>query len=88
MHKTVPIKELKDTTGFASLVEDAGEVLVTRNGTDVFAAMSMEQLEAYRLDAARAQLYDLVDEAEADFAAGNIADARTSQAQARKRYGL
>lgn len=88
MSVAVPIKELKDTTGFTKKVQDCQEVRVTRNGTDVFAALTMEQLEAYKLEAARARLYDLVDEAEQDFRLGRTSDARSSQASARARYGL
>lgn len=85
----VPIKELKNTSAFAELVESSPEpVIVTRNGRESFAVMTVAELDALRLEAARAELYRLVGEAEADVAAGRVVDARASQAAARDRYGL
>lgn len=85
----VPIKELKNTAAFAELVESSPEpVIVTRNGRSALAVMTVEELDALRLEAARAELYRLVGEAERDIAAGNLATARESQAEARERYGL
>ena len=85
----VPIKEMKNTASFARLVEESPDpVIVTKNGYETFAVMTMEALDALRLEASRAKLYLMVDEAEADFSAGRTVDARESQAQARGRYGL
>jgi prevent-host-death family protein len=85
----VPIKELKNTATFAELVESSPEpVIVTRNGRSAFAVMTVEELDALRLEAARAELYRLVGEAEDDISAGRVISARESQAQARARYGL
>ena len=89
MATCVPIKELKNTTTFAKLVEESPEeVIVTKNGYEAFAVMSLERLEALKTEAARAELYRLMDEAEADVAAGRVVDARKSQAAVRERYGL
>ena len=89
MSVCVPIKELKNTASFAALVEaSADPVIVTRNGREAFAVMTVEELDALRLAASRAELYRLVDEAERDVAAGRVADAQKSQADARARYGL
>ena len=89
MQTCVPIKDLKDTAAFAATVEASdGPVIVTRNGRAAFACMTMEELDALRLEASRAELYRLVAEAEEDIAAGRVEDARASQARARARYGL
>ena len=48
----VPIKELKDTATFSRLVESSADpVIVTRNGYDAFAVMTVEQLEALKFEA-------------------------------------
>lgn len=88
MTASAAIKELKDATSFLAKVQENDEVIVTRNGLAAFAALSMAQLEALKMEAARAELYRLMDEAEADRAAGRVCDARQSQRLARKRYGL
>lgn len=88
MTTSAAIKELKDATSFVAKVEENDEVIVTRNGLAAFAALSMAQLEALKMEAARAELYRLVDEAEADRANGRIVDATDSQRLARERYGL
>ena len=89
MATCVPIKELKNTSSFAKLVEEADEpVIVTRNGYDTFAVMTMAQLEALELEARRARLYQEIDRAEADIAAGRVSDGWDSTKVARERYGL
>lgn len=85
----VPIKDLKDTAAFAKTVESSDEpIMVTRNGREAFCVVKPELLDSLRLEAARAKLYDLVDEGEADIAAGRLDDALGSNAAARKRFGL
>lgn len=89
MATCVPIKELKDTAGFADLVAKSdGEVVVTKNGTEAFAAISIPNLEALKLEAARAELYRMISQAEDDIGAGRLVDATTSQENIRERYGL
>ena len=85
----VPIKDLKNTATFSKLVESSPDpVIVTRNGRESFAVMTVEELDALRLEAARAQLYRDIDEAEDDFAHGRMTEASESQRRARERYGL
>lgn len=85
----VPIKDLKNTAAFAETVESSADpVIVTRNGREAFAVMTVEKLDALRLEAARAELYRTVAEAEADIVAGRVTEARASQRAARERYGL
>lgn len=85
----VPIKDLKNTATFAETVESSADpVIVTRNGRDAFAVMTVEKLDALRLEASRADLYRKVAAAEADVAAGRVTEARASQRAARERYGL
>lgn len=85
----VPIKDLKNTAEFTETVRRAGgPVTVTKNGRSAFVSMTPEHYEALRLEAARAQLYRVIDRAEADIDAGRVTDARESQASLRERYGL
>ena len=85
----VPIKDLKNTATFSKLVESSPDpVIVTRNGRESFAVMTVEELDALRLEAARAQLYRDIDEAEDDFAHGRMTEANVSQRRTRERYGL
>ena len=85
----VPIKDLKNTATFSKLVESSPDpVIVTRNGRESFAVMTVEELDALRLEAARAQLYRDIDEAEDHFAHGRMTEANESQRRMRERYGL
>ena len=89
MSTCVPINELKNTASFAKLVEEAdGPVIVTKNGYDSFAAMSIERLEALELEAKRGRLYREVELAMADVEEGFLADGWESLRAARERYGL
>lgn len=89
MSVCVPIRELKNTASFAELVNEADDtVIVTKNGQAAFAVLTMEQLDALKMEAARAHLYELVDEAERDFANDDVMSARDSQSRARSKYGL
>ena len=46
----VPIKDLKNTATFSKLVESSPDpVIVTRNGRESFAVMTVEELDALRL---------------------------------------
>ena len=82
----VPIKDLKNTATFSKLVESSPDpVIVTRKGRESFAVMTVEELDALRLEAARAQLYRDIDEAEDDFAHGRMSPGCTSnRSQMRK----
>lgn len=89
MPRCIPIKEIKNTTEFARIVEESPEpVIVTRNGREAFAAMSIELLDAMRMERARAELYRLLDEAEEASRAGRVVDAPESIQRTRDRYGL
>lgn len=85
----VPVKDLKNTSEFTDTVQSAdGPVIVTKNGHEAFISMSMEVYEALRLEAARSELYEKIDRAEADMAADRYVDARELSAKLRDRYGL
>ena len=61
---------------FPSLVGNLPDpAIVTRNGRESFAVMTVEELDVLRLEAARARLYRDMDEAEGDFARGRMTEA-------------
>lgn len=61
---------MKDTAKFGKLVEESnGPVIVTRNGSDAYAVMTSDAYDAIRQDLARMKLCEIVDRAEAEFAA-------------------
>lgn len=85
----VPTKELKNTQGFTSTVQAAdGPVIVTKNGKEAFVSMSLECYDALLREGARARLYESIDRAESDIAAGRTVDAHEKSSELRARYGL
>lgn len=89
MTRCLPITALKNTSSFSETVKNSdGPIIITRNGHEDFVVMRLDDLEALKQEAARAQLHQLVSEAEASVAEGRVRDARASQEEARVRYGL
>ena len=89
MTMCVPIKELKDTAKFSELVSNSTEeIIVTKNGAEAFVAMSMQQLEALKLEAARAELYRLIDYAEDDIKNGRVSDYESFRQETLDKYGI
>ena len=85
----VPIKDLKDTSKFTNTVLSVMEpVVVTKNGKESFIAMSPAQYEGLRLEAARSRLDQILDEREAQIAAGNVHEAEQTADYLKTRYGL
>ncbi len=89
MPTCVPIKELKNTAEFSRIVEESpSPVIVTKNGYGSFVAMTTQAYEALKLEAARAKLYQIVDQSERDIAENRTMEARSAIAETRARYGL
>lgn len=89
MATCVPVKDLKDTAAFTNIVlESSGPVIVTKNGRESFVAMSPAQYDALRMEGARARLYQMIDGAEADIAAGRVHDVGETASYLSARYGL
>ncbi len=85
----VPMKELKNTAAFTDTVCNSPEpVIVTKNGHEAFISMSPAVYESLRREAARSELYRMVDRSERDIESGRLTDALTSNELARARYGL
>ena len=84
----VPMRDMKDTGAFMSLVERAGgPVTVTRNGRDALVVMTSERYEAMGQELARARLLGRVAQAEAELAARDYEDGPSFTAKMRARYG-
>ena len=89
MSTCVPIKELKNTSEFTNLVQNADDAItVTKNGYDTLVVMTPEKYEALKLEAARAKLYQIIDQSEQEIATGNTVDANDSLKKTRLNYGL
>ena len=88
MTACVPVRDMKDTAAFASLVEREGDVAVTRNGYGVMHCMSEEEYRLQREEVARARLLSRMMLAESDLAAGESRDFDSFAAGVRRRHGL
>ncbi|WP_291290449.1 type II toxin-antitoxin system prevent-host-death family antitoxin [Enorma sp.] len=83
------VREMKDTAKFGKLVEESNEpVIVTRNGRDAYVVMTSDAYDAVRQDLARMKLYEIVDRAEAELAAGEYVEGTAFLQELRTRYGL
>lgn len=89
MPTCVPVREMKDTAKFGKLVEESNEpVIVTRNGRDAYVVMTSDAYDAIRQDLARMKLYEIVDRAEAELAAGEYVEGTAFLQELRTRHGL
>ena len=88
MTTCVPVRDMKDTAAFASLVEREGDVAVTRNGYGVMHCMSEEEYRLQREEVARAGLLSRMMLAESELAAGEAQDFDSFAAGVRRRHGL
>lgn len=85
----VPIRDMKDTAAFAEPGHGAqAPAIVTKNGKETLVSMSSEIHEGLRPEAARAQLYAIVDKGISDIESGCSRDAKTLTADVRKQYDL
>ena len=89
MTVAVPVKETKDTAGFAKKVAEAGgPVLVTKNGHEEYVALSIEEYDSLRHKAAMADLYAALLVSERQGAEGAVTGAEDLRAELGERYGL
>ena len=73
MPKTIPIRDLKNTTAVADMVRESGEpIYITRNGYDNMVIMSSEEYDRmkYLMD-----VYEKLALGEADIREGHVHDA-------------
>ncbi len=87
--KVVPITEMKDTAAFSRMIETEDDpVIVTKNGRESMVVLTPAAFEALRLESARTVLYERIDRAEQDFAAGRVVDGFEAMGRIREKYGL
>ena len=85
----VPITEMKDTAAFSRMIETEDDpVIVTKNGRESMVVLTPAAFEALRLESARTVLYERIDRAEQDFAAGRVVDGFEAMGRIREKYGL
>ena len=84
----VPVRDMKDTAAFASLVERERDVTVTRNGYSAMHCLSNEEYEAQREEVAKAKLLSRMLLAETEIASGDYTDLSAFSASIRQRYDL
>lgn len=71
----VPVRELKDTAKFLSVVEGSKDpVTVTRNGRDALVVMTPEAYDGLRSELAHERLMRRLDRADAEFDSGAYLD--------------
>lgn len=88
MATSVPIRDVRDTAAFSSLVDESGDVLVTRNGYPAFHALSDEEYRRLSQGSARARLLERLLIAERESAAGDGVDFNSFADEIDKAYGL
>lgn len=88
MPTTVPVRDLKDTAAFASLVENEREVTVTKNGYDVMYCTSTEQHRIDQEKLAKADILSRILLAEEEISSGRFEDYDSFVERIRKSYGL
>lgn len=85
----VPVKDMRDTSRFAELVESsASPVTVTKNGYSKFVVMRSEDYDRMEAELARARLMGHIALAERERNDGLAKDAFESLASIEEKYGL
>lgn len=88
MTKCVPIRDLKNTSDFAALVEKERDVTVTKNGYDTMHCLSNEEYRLIREEVAKSQLLSRMLLAERELETGAFSDYDEFAASLRETYGL
>ena len=84
----VPVRDMKDTATFTSLVENQREVTVTKNGYDAIHCLSKEQYQLVQDKVAKAELLSRIMLAEKEFENGDYEDYDSFASSIRDKYGL
>jgi PHD/YefM family antitoxin component YafN of YafNO toxin-antitoxin module len=88
MNICVPMREMKDTARFSSIVEEAKEpVCVTKNGHDHLVVMTVNAYRAFEDQIAEAKLLSIISQADTDIANGHTVDGITAIEKIREKYG-
>lgn len=84
----VPIRDIRDTAAFASLVSGAGDVTVTRNGYPAFHCLSEAEYERLASSLSRARLLERLLVVERESAQGRFVDFGSFADEIDSIYGL
>ena len=84
----VPVRDMKDTARFTTLVEAEREVTVTKNGYDAIHCLSDSQYRLIQDEIAKAKLLSRIMLAEQEIGSGAWEDATAFTASIRCEYGL
>ena len=84
----VPVRDMKDTAAFASLVARENDVTVTRNGYEAMHCLSDDRYRFMQEEAAKAKLLSRILIAEREREAGLASDYASFSSQLRTEYGL
>jgi prevent-host-death family protein len=86
MPQIIPIRDLKDTNEISKRAHaTAGPIFITKNGYGDMVLMSMETYERNHF---LHDVYDKLDEAEADLKAGRVSNARETLDVLRQKHDL
>ena len=88
MATRIPVRGMRDTAAFASLVEREGDVAATKDGYGVMHCMSEGKCRLQREEVARAGLLSRMMLAESELSAGESRDFDSFAAGVRRRHGL
>lgn len=88
MAMTVPIRDVRDTAAFSKMVDDCGEVLVTKNGYPAFHAMSDATYKHLSDSDARARLLERLLVAETEDSSDLADDFSAFSEEVSRAYGL
>ncbi len=84
----VPVRDMKDTARFTSLVEAEREVTVTKNGYDAIHCLSDAQYRLIQDEVAKAKLLSRIMLAEQEIEAGAWENGASFASSIRSEYGL
>lgn len=84
----VPVRDMKDTAAFVSLVERENDVTVTKNGREAVHCLSESRYRCMQEEAAKARLLSRMLVAERELAAGAYDNYDDFAAGLKAKYGL
>lgn len=88
MSVCVPVRDMKDTAAFTTLVESERDVTVTKNGYEAMHCISSDQYRLMQEEIAKAKLLSRMMLAEDEISQGDYSDYESFAASIRDKYDL
>ena len=88
MTVTVPVRDMKNTSTFVKLVEQEGEVVVTKNGYEVMHCISSDRQRINEEAIAKSKLLSRILLAEEEIFSENFSDFDTFMSEVRNDFDL